>query len=135
VILWRDLAVRNGWQKDIASAAMRKRPLDADILATPRQWSQIETRYDPDTIVYDLARPGAEFACIYCMHIRTSKSVLPVAPPLKPHRPTGRLSIGVWRSGDMVYVLAVEGDEQRYGDFLNQSILFGLLTATPMPLS
>jgi hypothetical protein len=45
------------------------------------------------------------------------------------------MSIGVWRHGEMVYVLAVEGDKRRYGEFLNSSILFGLLTATPVPLS
>jgi hypothetical protein len=135
VSAWRDLAVRNGWQKDTASAALRNRPLNADIVATPRQWCQIETRYDSATIVYDLATPGTEFACIYCMHIRTSKSALPTTPPLIPHRPTGRLSIGVWRHGDMVYVLAVQGDRRRYGDFLNPAILFGAVTATPMPLS
>jgi hypothetical protein len=135
VSAWRELAVREGWQEDVASADALDRPLNADIVASPRQWCRIETRYDSATVVYDLARPGADFACVYCMRIRTSQSVLPTTPPLTPHRPTGRMSIGVWRHGEMVYVLAVEGDKRRYGEFLNSSILFGLLTATPVPLS
>ncbi len=135
VSAWRDLVIRNGWRGDIASAASRNRPLNADIVATPRQWCQIETRYDPATIVYDLAGPGADFACVYCMHIRTGNSDLPTTPPLTPHRPTGRISIGVWRHGDMVYVLAVQGDRGRYGDFLDSSILFSYLTAAPISLS
>ena len=125
VSAWRDLVVRYGWREDIDSATSRNRPLDADIVAMPGRWCQIETRYDSATMVYDLASPGAEFACVYCMHIRTGNSDLPTTPPLTPHRPTGRISIGVWRHGDMVYVLAVEGDSDRYSEFLDSLILFG----------
>jgi hypothetical protein len=135
VSAWRAQVVRNGWQRDMDSVVARNRPLDVGIAATPRQWCQIETRYDATTVVYDLANSSADFACVYCMHIRTSNSDLPATPPLTPYRPTGRISMGVWRHGDMVYVLAVQGDAARYGEFLDATILFGFLTASSPSLS
>jgi hypothetical protein len=131
---WRDLILRNGWQEDLTSAVPGSRPPAADIAVQPRRWCQIQTRYDSATVVYDLAGRGRPFAHVYCMRVPMHRSRLPSTPPLMPYRPTGRVSLGVWRRGEMVYVLAVQGDSERYSEFLNSSILFSRTTAAPLSL-
>jgi hypothetical protein len=121
---WREQIVRNGWRNDLAAAPLNDRPLTGDIVAKPRRWCRIATRYDSAAVVYDLAGPDRPFAHVYCMRIDRRHSDLSTTPPLTPYRPTGRVSLGVWRRGQMVYVLAVEGGAERYGEFLNSSILF-----------
>jgi hypothetical protein len=127
VTAWAGQVVRRGWSDDLASPLLRTRPLDDAIAANPRRWCQVETRYDDQTLVYDLAGSDADFALVFCLRSPARDSVLPPMPPHKPYPPTGGVRLGVWRRGDLVYVLAVKGDEKRYRQFLDSSIMFGLL--------
>ena len=131
---WKSQVVRRGWQSNLSEPKLDERPWATSINAAPRRWCQIDTRYDKSTIVYDLA-PGEKSALLFCMHVEASDSELPKTPPVKPYAPTGRICLGVWRRGDMVYILAVDGGEARYNRFLGSSILIALATSAPPPLS
>jgi hypothetical protein len=133
VSAWESQVVRRGWKKDFTEPKLDERPLASAINAVPQRWCQIKTQYDQSTIVYDLA-PGERMAFLFCMHVKTRDSKLPKAPPVKPYATTGRMCIGAWRCGDLVYVLAVEG-EARYNRLRGSSILIGLVASAPLPLS
>jgi hypothetical protein len=70
-------------------------------------------------VVYQLTHPTAGAARL--LVVRLSKAGLPATPPSTPQSTTGGRSIGYWRSGDLVYVLVVEGNEQDYRQFVDSS--------------
>ena len=125
ISVWRNEMIRKGWRENGADPQLAQRPMDGALHAAPRRWCVIDTRYDRTTVVYDLAGPGDRFAYLFCMRIPEGDSVLPNIPPVKPYAPTGRVCIGTWRRGNVVYVLAVDGGPARYRQFLGRSILLG----------
>jgi hypothetical protein len=57
-------------------------------------------------------------------------------PPLNAFSATGGLTLGVWRRGDMVYVLVVRGGQRRYRELIEASPLIGvLLNSFPVSLT
>jgi hypothetical protein len=53
--------------------------------------------------------------------VRLWRDGLPTSPPGRPQWSTGGRSIGYWRSGDLVYVLVVDGNENKYRAFVNSA--------------
>lgn len=125
IMVWNDAVVRQGWKDDVRAAELSERPLDRDVRGMPRRWCRIATAYDSGTIVYDLAPPGADEAVVFCIRSKARNSALPDAPPWNAFSATGGLTLGVWRRGEMVYVLAVRGDARRYREFIEGSPLIG----------
>jgi hypothetical protein len=127
ILAWADAVVRQGWNEDLQTAQSLRRPLDRAVRANPQRWCSITTAYDSQTIVYDVAPPGADMALVFCMQCRVPNSTLPSMPPWNAFSATGGLTLGVWRHGDMVYVLVVRGGPRRYRELIEASPLIGLL--------
>jgi hypothetical protein len=126
ILAWSDAVVRQGWNEDVPAAQVL-RPLDRAVRADPQRWCSIATAYDSQTVVYDVAPRGAEMALVFCMRCRVRNSILPEMPPLNAFSATGGLTLGIWRRGDMVYVLVVRGGVRRYRELIEASPLIGLL--------
>jgi len=100
------------WNRDPA-AADPDRPLSLAILGKPRAWQRIRTDYDSKTVVYDLTVGGQPTAMLLVTQPDVEVASLPTAPPINPPHTTGGRTAGVWREGDLVYVLMIEGPDQR----------------------
>ncbi|NLF70650.1 MAG: DUF3379 domain-containing protein [Candidatus Anammoximicrobium sp.] len=127
---WTDAVVRQGWNDNLQAAELGRRPLDRSIPRIPRRWCQIATAYDAQTVVYDLAPPGSETAVVFCLLSKARTSALPDTPPWNAFAASGGLTLGVWRRGDMVYVLVVQGGPRRYREFIRTSPLIGFRTGS-----
>ena len=132
---WTDAVVKRGWNDNLQAAELGERPLDPAVRGMPRRWCQIATDYDARTLVYDLAPPGTDAALVFCMRSKARTSSLPDAPPWNAFSATGGLTSGVWRRGDMVYVLVVRGGARRYREFIEASPLIGFRSGTGHPAS
>ena len=135
ILAWDEAVLRQGWNDNVRATEPGERPLDRAVRGMPRRWCQIATRYDSKTIVYDLAPPGADQAVVFCMRSKAGTTSLPNAPPWKAFSASGGLTLGVWRRGDMVYVLAVRGGPRRYREFIEASPLIGFRSGTGHPAS
>lgn len=124
VIGWTQQVQQGAWNEDLAVA--KNFPLDQAIRAVPRRWQLLATGYDDRTLVYDLTPPGRDFAFAFCLPVRGRTCTLPSLPPAMPFSTTGGIAIGAWQTQDMVYVLAVQGGQNRYQTFMNSGILIGL---------
>ena len=125
VLAWGDAVTKQGWNGNLLAAELRERPLDRAVRVMPRRWCQIATDYDAGTIVYDLTTPGGAAAFVFCMRSKVRNSTLGDTP-WNSSSATGGLTLGVWRRGDMVYVLMVQGGQRRYREFIEASPLIGL---------
>lgn len=125
VLAWTEAVVREGWNRDFEAAALRDHPLDSAVRAAPQRWCLIATAYDQQTVVYDLASRGGDLALVFCMRSRVRTSALPELPPWNAFSATGGLMLGVWRRGDLVYVLAVRGSAARYRALIEAPPLIG----------
>jgi hypothetical protein len=136
IVAWTDLVVRQGWNEDLQAAQVHERPLDRTVRASPQRWCSIATAYDSQTIVYDIAPPGGALALVFCMRSKSRTSSLPDIPPWNAFSATGGLTLGVWRRGDMVYVLVVGGGARRYRELIEASQPIGfLLDGHPLSLT
>lgn len=133
--VWTDAVVRQGWNDNLQAAELGEHPLDPAVRGMPRRWCQIATDYDARTMVYDLTPPGSDPAVVFCMRSTTRTSALPNSPPWNAFSATGGLTLGVWRRGNMVYVLVVQGGPRRYRDFIEASPLIGFRTGAGCPAS
>lgn len=131
ILAWSEAVVRQGWNEDLLAAQALTRPLDRAVRANPRRWCSIATAYDSQTVVYDVASRGGELALVFCMRCPVSRSQLPPLPPGTAFSATGGLTLGVWRRGDLVYVLAVRGGPNRYRQLIESSPLIGLQIDVP----
>ena len=132
---WTDAVVRQGWNDNLQAAELGGRPLDRAVRGMPRRWCQIATDYDARTMVYDLAPPGSDPAVVFCMQSKVRPSALPNSPPWNAFSATGGLTLGVWRRGNMVYVLVVQGGPRRYREFIDASPLIGFQNRIALPAS
>jgi hypothetical protein len=89
------------------------------VRAAPVGWQRIGQFGTVRGVAYQLVHPTAGTARL--LVVRLAQSGLPGTPPSTPQSTTGGRSIGYWRSGDLVYVLVVEGNEQNYRQFVDSS--------------
>lgn len=120
VIQWTQVAVQSNWQTDFGSPHLR---FDPRVRARPHRWTSIQTRYAATTTVYDLSQRRDETVYLFCFPAK--RSSLPSAPPEGPFSTTGGFSIGAWQSGDLVFVLAVRGNQQRYRSLIQAPVILG----------
>lgn len=89
---------------------LRGFPSDHRVTFWPLVWQPVETNIGEALVYEDLDRSQRAFMFV----IRTSgRTGLPGAPPTSCSDTAG-WCIGSWQVGDRVYVLAVEGDKDRY---------------------
>jgi hypothetical protein len=126
---WLDqLIVSEGiWGKDDENRVLAAYPTSSFLKSKPSAWRRFEAEVlqgsdsltlDRNAVVYDLRGNVGELRTMLFV-VRTSVAVeASDIAPRTPTRVTGGWSIGVWQEGDLVYVLAVEGDEDRYRTFV-----------------
>jgi hypothetical protein len=68
-------------------------------------------------VAYKLVHSTAGTARLFV--VKLSKPGLPATPPGNPQFATGGRSIGCWQSGEVVYLLVVDGNEHKYRAFVN----------------
>ncbi len=96
-------------------------PLSRDI--APRRvpqtrWRSIDHFLGCRGVAYDLSLPrrGAPHATLYVL--RATVPGLDSVPPSRPSSETGGRSVAAWQTGDLLYVLVVEGGRRPYQSFL-----------------
>jgi hypothetical protein len=123
---WLDELLRSEqpWRSDLDHAALvRYEPSDA-LLASPAAWRPFAASVrrgadslslDRSGVVYEIPgkNPGQLRTLLFVLRTTAQVDAASIAPQT-PTRVTGGWSIGVWREGDVLYVLAVEGDQRRY---------------------
>lgn len=112
VVGWNEQVANITWNENVAEATSRERPLDPGLRVTPWRWAVVATQFDRQTVVFDLTPPRQAAVVVYCFAGEATD--LPKLPPAAPFSTTHGLAIGVWQSRGLVYVLAVQGDRQRY---------------------
>jgi hypothetical protein len=70
-------------------------------------------------VAYVLSADTEPPAILFVVKARVAD--LPFAPPSKPQSTTGGQAIAAWQSGPLVYVLVIQGDQQRYRALINSS--------------
>lgn len=122
VVQWTQVASQSNWQTDFESPHLR---FDSRVRARPYRWTSIQTRYAATITVYDLSQRRDETVYLFCFPAR--RSSLPSAPPEGPFSTTGGFSIGAWQAGDLVFVLAVRGNQQRYRSLIQAPVILGVV--------
>ena len=102
ILAWADAVVRQGWNEDLQTAQVLRRPLDRAVRASPQRWCSITTAYDSQTIVYDVAPRGADMALVFCMRSKSRSSIASGHASLECLFCNGRSdagSLASWRHG------------------------------------
>jgi hypothetical protein len=126
VIQWTQVAAQSNWRTDFGSPHLR---FDPRVRARPHRWTSIPTRFDATTTVYDLSQRHGETVYLFCFPAK--RSSLPSAPPEGPFSTTGGFSIGAWQAGDLVFVLAVRGNQQHYRGLIQAPVILGAVDKDP----
>ena len=122
VIQWTQVASQSNWRTDFESPHLR---FDSRVRARPHRWTSIQTRYDGTTTVYDLSQRRDETVYLFCFPAK--RSSLPSTPQEGLFSTTGGFSIGAWQAGDLVFVLAVRGNQQRYRGLIQAPVILGVV--------
>jgi hypothetical protein len=108
---------------DASWAGMDQAPqnyiVPAAITAEATGWQRIHSVGRSLGVAYRLENPRAGIARLFV--VRLAKTGLPSSPPLRPQWTTGGRSIGYWQTGELTFVLVVEGNEDDYRSFANVS--------------
>jgi hypothetical protein len=104
-------------------AAPRNLPPSQDLVALPgMRWRELPGLLGGRTIAYDMTVPGGTRATLYVVRPPSGLSSLPSGPPPTPTPMTQGRSIAAWKkatpSGDLLYVLAVDGGTSSYRSLL-----------------
>jgi len=130
---WIEELDGSNWNEDLTHLGLQGYPLDTSIRQAPNQWCRIKTPYDSQAVVYDLAGPGRGFALAFCIRPGVSQSSLSTVPTTIPT--TGGKVVAVWQRGEVVYVLAVQGDRRRYRRFVESGMIIGWNGGRALPIS
>jgi len=121
---WIDEAQQGYWESS-KNPPEDSYPLAKSIIVNegPRpvdQWQFIGTDYGK-AAVYDLTPPGKRF--VYLFVIRSNEEFsAPQRLPSRPARNTQGVCVGVAYHDGVLHVLVVEGDERRYGQFVQDQL-------------
>jgi len=96
-------------------------PMSTGIAPLPQvRWRRVEKFLGGPAVAYDLPAMGGR-ATLYV--VNRTVADLPSSPPQSPTLTTGGNSAAAWQSGNLLYVLVVQGDARTYADYLDQSPL------------
>lgn len=109
---WQDELARHEWNERIRSAPREEFPLSSQVALAPWRWQQLSTSRG-ELVAYYEGPPGT---LLFVSRSKTKISGLSSSPKLL--QSTGGWSVGAWQSGDLTYVLLVEGNKQRYESYL-----------------
>jgi hypothetical protein len=117
--------IADGWFQELGAnwqdtqQAPGEFPLPAAITASPTSWQRLAKHSSARGVVYQLQDRAGTTALLYV--VRLTRTGLPATPPPSPQSNTGGKAVGYWRTGEMVYVLVVPGDERSYRAFVSSS--------------
>ncbi len=85
-------------------------------------WQRFAAMGDSDAVALRATVPPARSrAWLFVIQTRKGRQ-LPQRPPSRPNSTTGSICVGVWKSGDHLYVLAVQGTQQTYRRLLKTQV-------------
>jgi hypothetical protein len=118
-----ELEQRPAGQLLSSATAPRNFPPSQDLVALAgMRWRELPGLLGGKTIAYDMTTPGGTRATLYVVRLPWGLSSLPGGPPPTPTPMTQRRSIAAWKkaspSGDLLYVLAVDGGTSSYRSLL-----------------
>ena len=117
---WVREIVPTMWQPD-PTGHLGDYPLGPDVLPQPQRWMRIATDYDDQAIVYDLTPPGQKRVLQFTL--RSSREFdLAEFLPVTPIYRTGQFCIGACYRDGVLYVLFVEGNDERYRQMIEKRL-------------
>jgi hypothetical protein len=119
---WMKQLNQSSWNEDLAHLGLHDYPPDPAIRA-PQRWCRVETPYDSQTVVYDLAGPGSAYAVAFCIRAKVGRSQLSTDPTTIST--TGGKVIAAWQRSGLVYVVVIKGDLRRYRSFVESAMIIG----------
>ena len=87
-------------------------------LLHPPQW-RVDQFGGRRAVAYDLPLEGGRRATLYVLRGRAER--VPNAPPRQSQLQTRNLSVAAWQSGELIYVLVVDGGERAYRALLEST--------------
>lgn len=135
VVAWLEAVAEGPWEADFRAEQLQAHPMDGAIRALPSGWRPFATKYDAHCVVYNLSGRSATPALLFCMQCPSAQSSMSSLPQRTPFSTTGGVAIGMWRRGDLVYVLAVQGGGRQYRSLLERTIEIGLRLSLSAQLS
>ncbi|MDD4270592.1 MAG: hypothetical protein GXY25_23215 [Pirellulaceae bacterium] len=101
-------------------APPRAYPYSPHLLRIPRtQWRSVDQFGGRRAVAYDLPLEGGRRATLYVLRGRAER--VPNAPPRQSQLQTRNLSVAAWQSGELIYVLVVDGGERAYRALLEST--------------
>jgi hypothetical protein len=116
---YEQLRTNPTWQPLSPREAIRDFPVADEIRRQPRHWADVSALVGQAACAYDLSAADGQRATLFV--ISGGGQIAGSASPFKPGSSTGGLMIGCWQTGELVYVLVVEGDERAYRSLLDEA--------------
>jgi hypothetical protein len=104
-----------GWHN--MASAPRAFPISDAVTASAVSWRQLGRSISDRCIAYKLTHASAGQGLLFVIKLSADSAPFPTSP----QSTSGGKTIGYWRSGTLVYVLVVEGNERNYRAFLNSA--------------
>lgn len=109
---WQEVLSQGEWNERIRTAPRDEFPLGSKVSLAPWKWQQLKMS-GTELVAYYEGPPGT---ILFVSRSKAKISGLTATPSLLED--TGGWSVGAWQSGDLTYVLLVEGDKRRYESYL-----------------
>ncbi|MGI6418414.1 MAG: hypothetical protein ACOX1P_22400 [Thermoguttaceae bacterium] len=101
-------------------APPRAYPYSPHLLCIPNtRWRNVDQFGGRRAVAYDLPLEGGRRATLYVLRGRAER--VPNAPPRQSQLQTRNLSVAAWQSGELIYVLVVDGGEPAYRALLEST--------------
>ena len=113
---WLDSKEEIAWQP-VDEQTLTAYPLDRNVYLEPTRLTRIKAKSDAQGVVYQNERfPTVHLLVLQSSH--TKHAELPGAPPRRPVWNSQGRFIGVWKKGNRIYVLAVQGRDKDYQSWI-----------------
>jgi hypothetical protein len=99
----------NEWQALQTAPASLAAPKS---LVRPRDWQDVSAAFGHKAAAYRFALGGGKQAVLFAVNVELDR--VPNLPPARPQPSTGALSVAIWQSGGVAYVLVLKGDARDY---------------------
>ena len=109
---WKEQLNHEAWNESLKVAPRDEFPLGNQAAIAPWRWQRI-SKPGSDSVVYYGGPPD-----VYLFVVRSKTSVVGLTNAPSLLSATGGWSVGAWQSGELTYVLVVEGDKRRYESHL-----------------
>jgi hypothetical protein len=107
------------WQPLPPHEIVRDYPPPDAIRTHPDRWADVSDLIGTPACAYGLTTFDGRRAVLFVIY--QPAEIANSTPALTPASSTGGLTIGCWQSGNLAYVLAVEGTDRSYRSLLNET--------------